>query len=343
MRLVSGRQQGGRKDDAGRSGLVTIDADRERFADDVAEYLQRTPRQLPSRYFYDALGSALFEAICRLPWYRVTRAESALLDRYAAEILRPWPRQDDRSRPPVQLAELGCGSGEKLGTLIDRGGAAIGLVQLVDVSAAALQQACEHLDGRPVAAVLAHQQPYEEGLVSMAAHRAPDGALAVLFLGSNIGNFDPPADLELLARIRAALQPGDALILGTDLVKPVADLLLAYDDPLQVTAAFNRNLLRRVNEELGGTFDLDGFRHEAIWNEPASRMEMHLVSTRRQAVSIRAAALELTFERDERIWTESSYKYRPEQVRALGAAAGFAASAQWIDPAAGFALTRFTV
>jgi L-histidine N-alpha-methyltransferase len=329
--------------DARRGGLDTIEAARERFAEDIAEYLQRTPRQLPSRYFYDDLGSALFEAICRLPWYRVTRAESALLGRHAADILRPWPRQDNRTRPPLQLAELGCGSGEKLGTLIDRGGAAIGLVQLIDVSAAALQQACEHLDGRPVAAVLAHQQPYEDGLVSMAANRAPDGALAVLFLGSNIGNFDPPADVELLARIRASLDPGDALILGTDLVKPVRDLLLAYDDPLQVTAAFNRNLLRRINDELGGTFALEGFRHEAVWNEPASRMEMHLVSVRRQRVAIRGAGLELTFEPDERIWTESSYKYRPEQVIALGTAAGFAESAQWVDRDAGFALTRFTV
>ena len=329
--------------DTARGRLETITAGRERFAEDVAEYLQRTPRQLPSRYFYDALGSALFEAICRLPWYRVTRAESAMLVRHAADILRHWPRQDDRTRPPLQLAELGCGSGEKLSTLIDRGGAAIGLVQLVDVSAAALRQACEHLDGRPVAAVLAHQQTYEDGLISMAANRAPDGALAVLFLGSNIGNFDPPADLELLARVRASLQPGDALILGTDLVKPVPDLLLAYDDPLQVTAAFNRNLLRRINEELGGSFDLDGFRHEAVWNEPASRMEMHLVSTRRQRVAIRAAALELTFEPDEWIWTESSYKYRPEQIVALGTAAGFTESAQWLDQDAGFALTRFTL
>ena len=334
MRVVTGAKRG---------GLDTAAAARERFADDVAEYLQRTPRQLPSRYFYDALGSALFEAICRLPWYRVTRAESALLERHAADILRPWPRQDDRERAPLQLAELGCGSGEKLSTLIDRGGAAIGLVQLVDVSGAALQQAREHLDGRPVAAVLAHQQTYEDGLVSMAANRAPDGALAVLFLGSNIGNFDPPADLALLTRIRAALRPGDGLILGTDLVKPVPDLLLAYDDPLQVTAAFNRNLLRRINDELEGTFVLEGFRHEAAWNETASRMEMHLVSTRLQQVSIRAAALELTFQPDERIWTESSYKYRPEQVVALGRAAGFADSAQWLDRAAGFALTRFSV
>jgi uncharacterized SAM-dependent methyltransferase len=243
----------------------------------------------------------------------------------------------------LQLAELGCGSGEKLGTLIDRGGAAIGLVQLVDVSAAALQQAAEHLDGRPIAAVLAHQQAYEEGLVSMAANRAPDGALAVLFLGSNLGNFDPPADLELLTRIRAALRPGDALILGTDLVKPEPDLVLAYDDPLQVTAAFNRNLLRRINEELGGTFDLEGFAHRAMWHAPASRMEMHLVSTRRQQVAIRAAGLELTFEPDEWIWTESSYKYQPEQVAALGVAAGFTRSAQWLDRDAGFALTRFRV
>ncbi len=138
--------------------------------------------------------------------------------------------------------------------------------------------------------------------------------LVMLFLGSNIGNFDRPAAHALLRRIRDALRPGDALLLGADLTKPSRDLLLAYDDPLQVTAAFNRNVLRRINDELGGTFDLDGFVHRACWNGRERRMEMHLVSTRRQTVRIAAADLVLELESGESIWTESSYKYEPGEI-----------------------------
>jgi uncharacterized SAM-dependent methyltransferase len=165
----------------------------------------------------------------------------------------------------------------------------------------------------------------------------------VLFLGSNIGNFDPPVAQDLLVRFRRALGKGDALLLGSDLVKAERDLLLAYDDPLQVTAAFNLNLLRRINDELGGTFDLSGFGHRALWNARERRVEMHLVSVRRQRVRIAAADFELTFEADETVWTESSYKYDARQVLADGMAAGFTDGEQWLDADAGFALTRFVV
>jgi uncharacterized SAM-dependent methyltransferase len=165
----------------------------------------------------------------------------------------------------------------------------------------------------------------------------------VLFLGSNIGNFDPPAARDMLRRIRASLADGDALLLGTDLVKSPRVLQLAYDDPLQVTAAFNRNLLRRINEELGGTFDLDGFAHRALWNPRDRRVEMHLVSMRQQLVRIADADLEIQFQKDEWIWTESSYKYEPAQVLAEGRAAGFRDGEQWIDEDARFALTLFRV
>jgi uncharacterized SAM-dependent methyltransferase len=167
--------------------------------------------------------------------------------------------------------------------------------------------------------------------------------MLVLFLGSNLGNFDPPADLDLLRAIRASLHDGDALLLGTDLVKPEADLLLAYDDPLQITAAFNRNLLRRINDELGGTFALDNFAHRAIWNAQDSRVEMHLVSLERQVVRIAACDLEIAFRAGETIWTESSYKYTPASVAALGEAAGFVQAGQCLDEQAGFAVTRFLV
>jgi len=305
------------------------------FAAEVAEYLRRMPRQLPSKYFYDPLGSALFEAICRLPWYSVTRAESALLAAHAPALLG-----DDAA--PLTIAELGCGSGDKLATLIERGTRQVDTVQLIDVSAAALAMATTRLDHLPIARIVAHQHTYAEGLRHAADSRG-DGPMLVLFLGSNIGNFDPPADACLLRSIRECLRPGDALLLGTDLVKPERELLLAYDDPLQITAAFNRNLLRRINDELGGTFDLDGFVHRACWNGREHRVEMHLVSTRAQEVRVAATDLVLEIAEGESIWTESSYKYEPEEILAAGAAAGFAHGEQWIDQVARFALTRFAV
>jgi L-histidine Nalpha-methyltransferase len=306
------------------------------FAADVREALRRTPRQLPSRYFYDELGSALFEAICRLPWYRITRAETAMLARHARDILSPLRR-------PIGLAELGCGSGEKLATFAAGAGETFSRVHLVDISPAALEMAAYRLAAAGIRAVRAHHGTYEDGLVRVAAERPPSGALVVMFLGSNIGNFDPPVARQLLIRIRSALQPGDALLLGSDLVKREADLLLAYGDPLGVTAAFNRNLLRRINDELGGNFDLDGFTHQARWNQAAARVDAYLVSRRRQDVAIPAAGVELTLERDEPIWTESSHKYEPSQVVEEGRAAGFTSAAQWIDEDARFALTRFVL
>lgn len=305
------------------------------FASDVAEYLQRTPRQLPSRYFYDALGSALFDAICRLPWYRVTRAETALLARHARQMLQGLPR-------PLNITELGCGNGEKLAVLLEKGAERFRRVHLIDISPAALLSARARLATLPGMPVTTFQGTYEQGLSRLAAHRG-HGAWLVLFLGSNIGNFDPPAAHDMLRRIRASLVEGDALLVGTDLVKSARALQLAYDDPLQVTAAFNRNLLRRINDELGGTFDLEGFVHRAVWSQANSRIEMHLVSTRDQLVRIAAIDLEIEFRKDEWIWTESSYKYEPERVVAAGRQAGFAGGDQWIDEDSRFALTLFTV
>jgi L-histidine Nalpha-methyltransferase len=163
--------------------------------------------------------------------------------------------------------------------------------------------------------------------------------MLVLLLGSNIGNFDPPAAAAFLERIRAALDPGDLFLLGADLVKPERDLLLAYDDPLGVTAAFNKNLLVRINRELGGAFNLDAFAHRAVWNREASRVEMHLVSAVNQSVKIVGSGTTVSFCRNEHIWTESSYKYDPKAIIEMAGDAGFAARDQWIDPEARFALT----
>lgn len=306
------------------------------FAEELAETLRRQPRQIPSKYLYDELGSALFEAICRLPWYRITRAEASMLVRHARDILRPLRR-------PVTLAELGGGSGEKIALLIGAAAEPFPLIQLVDISDAALEMARYRLQAIGVRDVMTHHLAYEQGLMRAVERRPQDASLVVLFLGSNIGNFTPEAGRDLLTRIRQSLRPGDALLLGTDLVKSERELLLAYDDPLKVTAAFNRNLLRRINDELGGNFDLDGFSHRATWNAAARRVEVFLVSARRQQVAIPDADIEFELEAGEPIWTESSHKYEPDQVMAEGLAAGFSGGEQWVEQSAQFALTRFDV
>jgi dimethylhistidine N-methyltransferase len=312
------------------------EAFRRTFAADIAETLRRTPRQIPSKYLYDELGSALFEAICRLPWYRITRAESSLLVRHAREMLQSMPR-------PVALAELGCGSGEKIALLVGAAGEQFPAIHLIDISEAALDMARYRLQAIGVRAIVTHHLAYEQGVVHAVQQRPRDASLMVLFLGSNIGNFTPGAAREFLARIRRTLRAGDALLLGADLIKPERDLLLAYDDPLNVTAAFNRNLLRRINDELGGNFDLQAFTHRVCWNAVDQRMEAFLVSLRRQHIVIAEAQLEIDLAEGESIWTESSHKYHAEQLIAEGLAAGFTGGEQWIDQDASFALTRFDV
>ena len=192
----------------------------------------------------------------------------------------------------------------------------------------------------PDVRVTTHEATYEAGL---RAPREPPGhgRQLVLFLGSNIGNFDPGEALGLLRRLADHLRPGDLVLLGADLVKPERDVLLAYDDPLGVTAAFDKNLLLRINAELGAEIDLASFTHEARWNASASRVEMHLVSARRQVIDIPRAGCRVGFERGESIWTESSYKFEPRGLEQLGARAGLTLQDQWVDGSAGFALTLF--
>jgi dimethylhistidine N-methyltransferase len=329
---------------------LTLDVD---FAADVRRDLALAPKQLQSKYLYDALGSSLFEAICRLPWYRITRAERRLLERHAPEIVARLcpPRQGSGPDDNVPLiVELGCGSGEKIVILAEALQAAggRGRVHLIDISSQALEQSERTLGRLRHISVVGHRETYEVGLRQAAAARAGNHPVLVLLLGSNIGNFDVPAAHEFLSAIRGALQPGDAMLLGADLVKPERDLQLAYDDPLGVTAAFNRNLLVRINRELGGTFDLDAFRHVAVWNPAHHRVEMHLESLAAQTVLVGGAsgrgqgAWSVEFARGERIWTESSYKYEPSRIDEMGRAAGFVTTEQWIDEEARFALTFFT-
>jgi len=304
------------------------------FASDVQYYLTLHPRQLPSRYLYDDLGSALFETICRLPWYGITRAEARMLDERGREIF-------DRLKDVSTIVELGCGDGEKLRVLIQSGAPHTRAltIQLVDVSPSALTASARTLSEIDNVDIVLHETTYEAGLDELIGQPRRPGRMLAVFLGSNIGNFDAPGAYEFLRSIRRALRPGDGVLLGADLVKPEASLLLAYDDPLGVTAAFNRNLLVRINGELAADFDLSAFSHRAVWNEAESRVEMHLIATRAQRVSIPAAELDITFEEGEGIWTESSYKYQPDQIVKMLESAGFRRATQWIDPVDQFALT----
>jgi L-histidine N-alpha-methyltransferase len=298
-------------------------------AAEIADWLTRTPRQLPSHYLYDRLGSALFEAICHLPWYRIASTERRLLETHAAEI-------NERAGAVAAFAELGPGSGEKLRTLLAARLRGSVDVHLIDVSVEALEQASTALATMRGLTVAAMRATYSDGLARL-DFGSVQGPVLVAFLGSNIGNFDRAVAERLLREIRARLRSGDALLLGTDLVKPERDLQLAYDDPLGVTAAFNRNLLVRLNRELGADFDVGGFAHRAVWNAEAGRMEMHLVSTRAQRVRVADAGLDLAFAAGESIWTESSYKYRAADLEALLSPSGFAVRRQWVED--GFALT----
>ena len=214
-------------------------------------------------------------------------------------------------------------------------------VELVDVSATALELAARTLSRWPDLPVTGHRTTYEDGIGRVAACRRGEGAVLAAFLGSNIGNLDPAESLAFVGAVRSGLRRGDRFLLGTDLVKPEAELELAYDDPLGVTAAFNLNVLARLNRELGADFDLDSFAHRAVWNAAASRMEMHLESLRAQTVEIPDAGFSVDFSEGESIWTESSYKYETEGVRKLGAAAGLAVTRQWVDERDRFALTAF--
>ncbi len=309
------------------------------LADDVRRDLQRSPKRLQPRYLYDALGSRLFEAICELPEYPITRAELNLLAAHSVAI-------SAGVASPLTLVELGGGNGEKLAllvvALVDAG---VDLrVELVDVSATALELATRKLARFPQVSVAGHQATYEDGLRRIARQRAAEGragGMMVAFLGSNIGNLEPSAARLFLVSIRAALRIDDRIVLGTDLVKPESELVAAYDDPLGVTAAFNKNLLVRLNRELGANFTLDGFAHRAVWNAAESRVEMHLESLRAQRVSIPGSGCEVAFAAGESIWTESSYKYERAGLVAWGADLGLARHDQWVDEEAGFAVTAF--
>jgi L-histidine Nalpha-methyltransferase len=296
------------------------------FASDVHAGLSRPgQKELLSKYLYDEVGSSLFEVISHLPEYGLTRADERLLRRHANEIV-------ERLDAPVAVAELGSGSGKKTRWILE----ALSRWQRtfyypVEISRTALAMCERELSDIDSISIVGFEREYLDGLLEVAAHRQRNQRLFVLFLGSTIGNFDRPAGIKFLAQVRRILKPGDSLLLGTDLEKPGAQLLNAYDDEIGVTAAFNLNLLARINRELDADFDLRQFTHVARINREARSVEMHLQSKRRQTVRIPAADLSVDFLEGETIWTESSHKYSADEVFQMARETGFCCQSQWID------------
>jgi len=305
------------------------------FAIDVRSGLTKSgQKEIPSKYLYDEVGSALFEVITLLPEYGLFRADERLLREHAGEIAQSLPQGR------VAVAELGSGSGKKSSWLLEALGALQPTVYYpIEISQAALDQCSKELGRMRNVKINALRQPYLEGLSSVAAGRKQDERLLVLFLGSTIGNFERPVAEQFLSTVRQTLNPGDALLVGADLEKPCSRLLPAYDDALGVTAAFNLNLLARMNRELEADFDLGAFRHLARYNAAERRVEMHLVATREQTVEIPRAACSASFMLGETIWTESSHKYRQNEVAQMGSRNGFRALRQWNDEEWAFAET----
>lgn len=296
------------------------------FADAVRDGLTKAgQKELPSKYLYDEVGSALFETICVLPEYGLTRADARLLETHAREIVDRLPR-------PISVAELGSGTGKKTRWVLE----ALSRRQRtfyypIEISPSALAACQKELGQIDLVSVVGFEQTYLDGLRAVTKGRRSQEHVLVLFLGSTIGNFDREMGDEFLREVRDILSRGDALLLGTDLEKDEETQILAYEDPAGVTAAFNKNLLARINRELGADFDLSQFQHEARWNRTERRIEMHLRSMRAQSVTIPAALTRVDFEEGETIWTESSHKYRAAEVLQMAQRTGFRCEGQWID------------
>jgi L-histidine N-alpha-methyltransferase len=300
------------------------------FARDVRTGLTTAGQKtLPCRYLYDDLGSALFEAITLLPEYGLTRADGRVIEAHAGDLLDALPKN-------LMVAELGSGTGTKTRTILQHlARRERALYYPIDVSPTALARCRQELC--PLASVVPLEMSYLDGLRDVTARRTPGQTLLVLFLGSTIGNFEPDAAIDFLYAVRQVLAPGDALLLGTDLVKSTKDLLDAYDDPTGVTASFNLNLLGRINRELDADFDLRRFAHVIRYHEEAQRIEMHLRSRVYQIVSVKKADLIVDFAKGETICTEACHKFHPEQVCTMARAGGFHLVQQWIDESWGFA------
>jgi len=300
------------------------------LGDEVRAGLTARPKTLPTKYLYDDLGSALFEVICLLPEYYLTRSEAAILRAHARDIVAA-------AGDTLEIVELGSGTATKTRLLLDAALARQGTLRYspIDISRSALDQTVHALNAEyPAISVDPQVADYFDGLRRFSRNGVE--RTLVLFLGSNIGNFEPYEARRTLSAVRETLRPGDSLLMGADMKKDTAVLEAAYNDKLGVTAAFNKNLLLRINRELGGHFDLDSFRHRAKYNPAEGRVEMHLVSDMAQDVAIDALDMTVHFEPGESIHTESSYKYDPKQVEALADETGFKVAETWTDPAKTF-------
>jgi dimethylhistidine N-methyltransferase len=294
------------------------------YAEEVVRGLSARPKTLPCKLFYDERGSALFEEITRLPEYYPTRTEFEILQQCSSEIVQA-------AGSPISVVELGAGTATKTSTLLR----AVARRQIqvkyfpVDISPSALAEAKERvrrdLPGVHVEPVIAD---FGNGFGFLS--EVP-GRKLVLYLGSSIGNFDPGDAASLLRKVRERLSEGDALLLGTDMVKSPRVLVPAYDDAKGVTEQFNKNILWRINRELGANFDLDSFRHVAEWNPQLSRMEIYLESGCAQSVALRLTGTVVQFADGERIHTENSYKYTLEMVERMLCVSGFRLEKSWFD------------
>lgn len=304
---------------------TSVQAQLSQFALDVAEGLSRSKqKKLPPRYFYDDLGTVLFEAITLLPEYGLTRADENLLRVHANEII-------SETGPLSTIAELGSGTGRKTRHVL----AAASRVQRpvlytpIDVSRGALaacqRELCDISEVRPVCA------DWIEGLQEIAQSRTGSKPLLLLFLGSSIGNLERPGILKFLEQVRSSLRPGDFLLVGADLVKDMDRMMNAYDDPTGVTAAFNLNVLARINRELDSDLDLRSFAHEVRWNSEERRIEMHLLSCRDQIAHIGALDTTFEFRAGETICTEFSHKFTRRELISYARSSGFTPVTMWVD------------
>jgi dimethylhistidine N-methyltransferase len=308
-------------------------ASQKEIADAVRRGLRAEPKSLPAFLFYDAEGSRIYEQITELPEYYLTRTERSIFEQNARAIVDAAAGD---AAVPLNVIELGAGTATKseilLRAALQRQGRT--LFVPVDVSASALDIARARIRASlPEVQVRPLHMTHDDALATI--RRIPQRRL-VMFIGSSIGNYDDSEATALLARLSAALAPGDALLLGADFKKSPDVLIPAYDDAAGVTAAFNKNVLARINRELGGRFDLDRFRHVARWNVGASRIEMHLESLADQVVAVDTLGLRVPFRRGETIHTESSVKYDEARIDALFAASGFARERTFTDDARRF-------
>jgi len=298
----------------------------------VSEGLLSRPKWLPSWLFYDEAGSRLFDQITEIPEYYVTRTERAILTKRAAEIVQRAAGDDVGSGEALRIVELGAGSCDKtrvlLRSAVERQETVV--YEPVDVSASALMEAQERIESEIPGVVVCPRVLNYFGDFVLGPPRPGERRL-VLYIGSSIGNFEPHEARLLLESVRDALVPGDAILLGVDMVKDRDTLLRAYDDAAGVTAAFNRNILQRINRELGADFNPEAFQHRAVWNRYRNRIEMHLSNLLPQTVHIPALDLRLEFEAGETIHTENSYKYLPGQSETMLSSSGFVPEETWTD------------